>query len=82
MKNSKTARLFLVIVGLLFALMVGCGGESPESVFGTAQFEEKQTNFAHAKELYQRIIKEHPDSGWAKKAKGRFKALQDLYPEE
>jgi len=82
MQKSKAARLFLVLIGLLFALMVGCGGESPESLFGTAQFEEKQTNFAHAKELYQRIISEHPDSEWAKKAGERFKALQDLYPEE
>jgi len=62
--------------------MVGCGGESPESLFGTAQFEEKQTNFTHAKELYQEIIKEHPDSEWAKKARERFKSLQDLYPED
>ena len=81
MKKSKTTTLFLVMVGLLLALAMGCGGESPESVFGTAQFEEKQTNFSHAKELYQQIIKEHPDSEWAKKAKERFQALQDLYPE-
>ncbi len=83
MKKSKTATLFLIIVGLFLALlMVGCGGESPESLFETAQFEEQQTNFSHAKELYQQIIREHPDSEWAKKAKERVKALQDLYPEE
>ncbi len=81
MKKLNAGTMVLVILGLLFALMVGCGGESPESLFGTAQFEEKQTNFTHAKELYQQIIKEHPDSEWAKKAKERFKALQDLYPE-
>ena len=81
-EKSKTALLFLVILGLLFALMVGCGGESPESLFGTAQFEEKQTNFKHAKELYQQIIREHPDSEWAKKAKERYEALEGLYPED
>jgi len=81
MGKSKTAKLFLVMVGLLFVLTVGCGGESPESLFGTAQFEEKQTNFAHAKELYQQIVREHPDSEWAKKAKERFEALEGLYPE-
>ena len=81
MKKLNAGTMVLVILGLLFALMVGCGGESPESLFGTAQFEEKQTNFTHAKELYQQIIREHPDSEWAKKAKERFKALQDLYPE-
>ena len=67
--------------GLLFAILM-LWGESPETVFGTAQFEEKQTNFAHAKELYQQIIRDHPDSEWAKKAKERFKALEDLYPED
>lgn len=82
MKNSKTTTLFLVMVGLLLALSMGCGGESAESLFGTAQFEEKQTNFSHAKELYQRIISEHPDSEWAKKAGERFEALEGLYPEE
>ncbi len=81
MRKLKAGTMVLIILGLLFALMVGCGGESPESLFGTAQFEEKQTNFTHAKELYQQIIREHPDSEWAKKAKERFKALQDLYPE-
>ena len=81
MKKLNAGTMVLVILGLLFALMVGCGGESPESLFGTAQFEEKQTNFTHAKELYQQIISEHPDSEWAKKAKERFKVLQDLYPE-
>ncbi len=75
MKKSKTATLFLVMVGLLLALTVGCGGESPESLFGTAQFEEKQTNFTHAKKLYQQIIREHPDSEWAKKAKERLDVL-------
>ena len=66
------------MVGLLLALMLGCGGESPESLFGTAQFEEQQTNFAHAKELYQKIIQEHPDSEWAKQAKGRLEELEKL----
>ena len=81
MRKLKAGTMVLIILGLLFALMVGCGGESPESLFGTAQFEEKQTNFAHAKELYQQIFKEHPDSEWAKKAKERFEELQNMYPE-
>ncbi len=76
MKKSKTATVFLVMVGLLLALTVGCGGESPESLFGTAQFEEKQTNFSHAKELYEQIIREHPDSEWAEQAKERLEQLK------
>ncbi len=63
-------------VFLALCLIVGCGGESAESLFETAQFEERQTNVAHARELYQRIIREHPDSEWAKKAKGRLEQLE------
>jgi hypothetical protein len=44
-------------------------------LFGTAQFEEKQTNFAHVKKLYQEIIKEHPDSEWAKE---RLEELEEI----
>ena len=73
---KRGATIVLVILGLLFSLIVGCGGESPESLFETAQFEERQTNVAHARELYQRIILEHPDSEWAKKAKARLEQLE------
>ena len=74
MKSGVTS--VLVALGLLFSLIVGCGGESPESLFETAQFEEKQTNVAHARELYQRIILEHPGSEWANKAKARLEQLE------
>lgn len=74
MKYGTT--IVLVIFGLLFSLIVGCGGESPESLFETAQLEERQTNVAHARELYQRIIFEHPDSEWASKAKDRLVHLK------
>ncbi|MDE0146679.1 MAG: hypothetical protein OXI53_08525 [Nitrospira sp.] len=74
MKRDVTS--VLVALGLLFSLIVGCGGESPESLFETAQFEERQTNVAHARQLYQRIILEHPDSEWAKLAEARLQQLE------
>lgn len=73
---KRGAASVLVAFGLFFSLIVGCGGESPESLFETAQFEEKQTNVAHARELYQRIILEHPGSEWASKAKARLEQLE------
>ena len=82
MKKSSSGKINFVMVVLFFVLLVGCGGESPDSLFETAQFEEKQTNFAHAKELYHKIIRDHPDSELAKKAKKRFEALEGLYPED
>ncbi len=77
MKHGAT--IVLVIFGLLFSLIVGCGGESPESLFETAQFEEQQTNVAHARELYRRIMHEHPESEWAKKAKARLEQLEQPF---
>ena len=74
MKHGAT--IVLVIFGLLVSLMAGCSGESPERLFETAQFEEKQTNIAHARELYQRIILEHPGSEWAKMAEVRLEQLE------
>lgn len=41
----------------------------------TAQFEERQTNKAHAKELYEDIIRHYPDSPAAKTARARLTEL-------
>lgn len=76
MKKFNDLAKVLGGLGLLFSLMVGCGSESPESLFETAQFEERQTNVAHARELYQRIMQEHPGSEWAKKARARLEQLE------
>ena len=76
MKKLNGVTIVLVMLALLFSLMGGCGGESPESLFETAQFEERQTNVAHARELYQRIMDEHPGSDWAKKARARLEQLE------
>jgi len=81
METSNVDKITFVSMVLFFVILVGCGGESPNSLFETAQFEEKQTNFTHAKELYRQIIHDHPDSEWARRAKERFEALEGLYPE-
>ena len=62
---------------LLWVMVVGLSGcmEDPQQLFETAQFEEKQNNQAHARELYERIIQASPESEWAKKAKERMEAL-------
>lgn len=77
MKKFNAAMKVFGMIVFLLSFIVGCGGESPESLFGTAQFEEQQTNFAHAKELYQQIIRDHPDSEWAKQAKERLESLNE-----
>ena len=46
-------------------------------MFETAQFEELQNNHEHAEELYRKIIKEYPESEYAKKSKERLLELED-----
>ena len=60
-------------IGVLLGLLAACG-EDPRQLFETAQFEEKQQNRAHAEELYQQIIQEHPESEFAEKARQRLEA--------
>jgi TolA-binding protein len=54
----------------------GCGGEQKAAeLFSTAEFEERQSNREHARELYDQIIRDYPDTEWAGKARTRLQAL-------
>ncbi len=66
-------RLLILLTVLLLSL-AGCS-DGGQSLFETAQFEEQQNNQAHARELYQQIIKDFPDSTFAQKAKDRLSKL-------
>ncbi len=59
----------------LTVLVVACGGGAKEMI-ETAQFEELQRNTTHARELYQEILRKHPESPEAAKAKERLAALE------
>ena len=74
MKNRGWNPWVVALVWVVVMGMSGCG-EDPKQLFDTAQFEEKQNNQAHARELYERVIQASPDSEWAKKAKERMEAL-------
>ncbi|GIW54506.1 MAG: lipoprotein [Nitrospiraceae bacterium] len=66
------------VTGWFFALALAaasCTGNKADELFETAQFEEKQNNQAHAKELYEAILRDYPNSDAAKKAKDRLAAL-------
>ncbi|MCW5797083.1 MAG: conserved exported protein of unknown function [Nitrospira sp.] len=52
-----------------------CGPDQASQMLDTAQFEERQTNMAHAKELYEEIIRHYPDSPAAKTARARLMEL-------
>jgi hypothetical protein len=68
-------------LGLLLGLLIACG-EDPRQLYETAQFEEQQQNRTHARELYERIIQQHPDSEFAEKARQRLKAWETEGSEE
>lgn len=71
MKHLFLARLFVIALGLS-----GCTVDSAKEMFETAQFEEQQNNQAHAKQLYEEIIKDYPNSEYAKDASERLDQLK------
>ncbi|MFQ5779333.1 MAG: hypothetical protein ACE5HN_00940 [Nitrospiria bacterium] len=74
---GKTTRSILSIIFLL--LMIGCTNPEGKSreLYETAQFEEQQTNFKHAKQLYEEIIREYPNTSFAVKARARLKEIEE-----
>jgi len=70
MKHVILTCLFVIGLGLW-----GCTGDSAKEMFETAQFEEQQNNQAHAKQLYEVIIKDYPNSEYAKEASERLDEL-------
>ncbi len=65
---------YIVGATVLLVMLFACG-ENPEQLFETAQFEEQQHNQAHAKELYERILRDHAKSPVARQAEARLKEL-------
>lgn len=70
MKHVILACLCVIALGLL-----GCTVDSAKEMFETAQFEEQQNNQAHAKQLYEAIIRDYPNSEYAKEASERLDQL-------
>ena len=62
---------------LFLGLLTACGEHGGKDLFETAQFEEKQNNVPHAKELYQEILTKYPQSEYARKAEERLQRLKE-----
>ena len=69
-------RHYLLPLIFLLSSLSACGGDQADQWLETAQLEERQNNVAHAKQLYEDIIRLHPDSQAAKTARTRLDALQ------
>lgn len=65
----------VLLMMLALALAGACSSDKGKELFETAQFEEKQNNKEHAKQLYQEIVDKYPDSPVAKQAQERLAAL-------
>jgi TolA-binding protein len=72
MKRTILTGMMILAIGLS-----GCSRNAAEELFETGQFEELQNNQAHAKQLYQEIMKKYPKSEYANKAADRLSALQE-----
>ena len=78
MTTFEAMRMICVRVLLVLILampLAGCG-DGAEEMFETAQFEEVQNNKEHARKLYNRILRDHPDSSFAAKARERLAAME------
>jgi outer membrane protein assembly factor BamD (BamD/ComL family) len=65
-----------IIFGFVTTLaLMGCTGDKAQELYETAQFEERQHNEAHAKELYEQIVSQYPKSEVTKKASERLAQL-------
>jgi hypothetical protein len=54
---------------------VSCSGDKAKEMLETAQFEERQMNLPHAKQLYEDIVRLYPTSKEADTARTRLAAL-------
>jgi outer membrane protein assembly factor BamD (BamD/ComL family) len=64
-----------VVLMCCVIVLAGCAGDKGKELFETAQFEEKQHNPEHARQLYGELVKKYPDSEFARQAKERLAEL-------
>jgi TolA-binding protein len=68
-----TARLAFCV--LCWISLWGCSADKAQELLETAQFEERQTNLSHAKQLYEDIVRLYPTSKEAEIARVRLAEL-------
>ncbi|RPH80875.1 MAG: hypothetical protein EHM80_04090 [Nitrospiraceae bacterium] len=58
------------------AVLAACSGDKPKELLETAEFEERQHNVVHAKQLYEEIVRLYPSSPQAETARTRLAVLK------
>jgi len=74
--------ILTILLVTLVTMTVGCSDNGARELYMTAQFEERQNNVQHAKELYQEISTKYPSSGYAKDAQARLTILNQGQPKQ
>lgn len=59
----------------LCVLLTACSGDKAKELLETAEFEERQMNLPHAKQLYEDVIRLYPSSKEAETARARLTQL-------
>ena len=70
-------RITLILLIILATALSGCSGNGAKELFDTAKLEELQNNHEHARQLYQEIIDNYPESQYANRANERLSELKE-----
>ena len=57
--------------------LAACTGDKAKELFETAELEERQHNVAHAKQLYEDLVRLYPSSSQAETARARLVLLNN-----
>src|SRR5688572_725212 len=74
--NIMTRWIHIGVVAFCVVCAVACSADKPKELLETAEFEERQTNVPHAKQLYEDVIRLYPTSKEAAIARTRLDALK------
>jgi TolA-binding protein len=66
----------LLLCAFFSVLLLSCSGDKAKELLETAEFEERQMNLPHAKQLYEDVIRLYPTSKEAATAQARLAALK------
>ncbi len=69
------SRLSQILVLVLSLALAACSGDKPKELLETAELEERQHNLAHAKQLYEDLVRLYPTSPQAEIARARLTSL-------
>jgi TolA-binding protein len=72
-------RQWIHIGAIVFCVVLAaCSGDKPKELLETAEFEERQMNLPHAKQLYEDVIRLYPTSQEAATARTHLAALKQV----